>query len=287
MISIIICSRTKAISFNLSKNIEKTICCNYELIVIDNSQNQFSIFEAYNLGIKNSHGEYLCFIHDDILFHTMGWGSVINRVFKENNEIGLIGIAGSKMKTRMPSTWSDCEEHFKVFNIIQHYKNGKAELQSKGFSNHNKHETVVAIDGVFMAGRKNSLIRFNEKIKGFHNYDLNISFEYFIHNYKIIVTKEILIEHFSIGTINKSWYKSSLTLYSLYSKYLPLIGKTNNLFYEDIIKREVINGSSFVMQLFSHNYYLQGLIFWFKLLKIKPFTLYHYIIIKTFFKNDS
>ena len=72
MISIIICSRTQAISKDLSENVQNTVGCDHELVIIDNSENQYSIFEAYNLGIKQSKGEYLCFAHDDILFHTKG-----------------------------------------------------------------------------------------------------------------------------------------------------------------------------------------------------------------------
>ena len=68
MISIIICCRIQTINKDLSENIKNTVGCDYELIVIDNSQNSYSIFEAYNLGIERSNGDYLCFIHDDILY---------------------------------------------------------------------------------------------------------------------------------------------------------------------------------------------------------------------------
>lgn len=73
MISVIICSRAKIIKTNLFENIKNTIGCNYELIVIDNSENKFSIFQAYNLGIEKSLGDYLCFLHDDVFIHTDGW----------------------------------------------------------------------------------------------------------------------------------------------------------------------------------------------------------------------
>lgn len=286
MLSIIICSRTKTISPVLAENIKNSIGYEYELIIIDNSKNQYSIFEAYNKGIEQSNGDYLCFMHDDIMIHTEGWGKIINRIFKENREIGLIGVAGAKIKTRMPSTWSDCDDNFKVLNLIQHDKSGNVELQNMGFSD-NQYEYVVAIDGVFMAARKNSLICFNEELKGFHNYDLNISFEYIINNYKIIVTKEILIEHFSIGTINKSWYNSSLKLYSLYYKHLPLIANRNSLLIDEVVKREVINGASFISQLIIKRFYFNGLKFWIKLIIRKPYTLYHLIILKSFFKNAT
>jgi len=108
MISIIICSRKSIIDVRLSENLNDTIGCEYELIIIDNSENKYSIFEAYNLGIQRSTGNYLCFIHDDILFHTLVWGNVIKSIFQSDLNIGLIGVAGAKLKTKMPSGYWNC-----------------------------------------------------------------------------------------------------------------------------------------------------------------------------------
>jgi len=131
MISIIICSRKK--NNNLLENIKRTIGCEYELVVIDNSANRYSIFEAYNLGIERSKGKYLCFIHDDLFIHTNGWGNVISRLFDDYPDYGLIGIAGSKQKSRIPSGWWDCKEEYKSVNIIQHYANEITEKKYIGF----------------------------------------------------------------------------------------------------------------------------------------------------------
>ena len=72
MISIIICSMNPDISAELRQNIADTIGCEYELVVIDNSRNQLSIFQAYNRGVQRSKGDILCFMHDDLLMHTIG-----------------------------------------------------------------------------------------------------------------------------------------------------------------------------------------------------------------------
>ena len=74
MLSLIICSRTPKISNKLEKNIAETIGCEYELVVIDNSQNKYSIFSAYNEGVKRARGSVLCFMHDDIIYKTANWG---------------------------------------------------------------------------------------------------------------------------------------------------------------------------------------------------------------------
>ena len=70
MISIIICSRKPDISDVLKQNIKETIGTDYELIVIDNSHNKYSIFSAYNEGLTLASGDVLCYMHEDLFFHT-------------------------------------------------------------------------------------------------------------------------------------------------------------------------------------------------------------------------
>lgn len=221
MISIIICSRKSTIPDVLSININETIGCDFELIIIDNSENRYSIFEAYNIGIEKSKGEYLCFVHDDILFHTKGWGSVISSIFAANHDYGLIGIAGSSQKTRTPSGWWDCQNEYKSINIIQHYPNGKKVKEQLGFENSDLNEAVIA-DGVFLALRKEINVAFDQKLKGFHNYDFNIAIETRRKKYKIGITNQILIEHFSIGNLNREWLESIIRVHKYYHKFLPM-----------------------------------------------------------------
>tara|TARA_R110001583_G_scaffold41572_2_gene132140 strand:+ start:1653 stop:2507 length:855 start_codon:yes stop_codon:yes gene_type:complete len=283
MISIIICSRKKSIDSNLDLNIHKTIGCDYELIVINNSRSNYSIFEAYNKGIKESKGEFLCFIHDDILIQTKDWGKKIIRIFETDNKIGLIGIAGSKIKTKMPSSWSDCDEKYKVINVIQHFNDANPQKMECGFRENKTIEEVVAIDGVFIAARKIKGLIFNTNLKGFHNYDLSISLDFKIKGFRNIVTNEILIEHFSLGTIDKSWYESALKLDELYKKHLPL-STDEFVSKKNINNRELINGAAFVSQLFKYGYIKQAFKYWIKLVLIKPYSKYHFILLKKAFK---
>jgi glycosyltransferase involved in cell wall biosynthesis len=221
MISIIICSRKNAIPHTLSANIKDTVGCEFELIIIDNSENKYSIFEAYNLGIEKSSGKYLCFIHDDILFHTKDWGNILEDIFVSNKDYGLIGVAGSNLKTRTPSGWWDCQDKHKSINIVQHYPNGKVVKEQSGFENSVLNEAAI-VDGVFLALRKEMNIFFDQKLEGFHNYDLNISIETKKNNFKIGVTNQILIEHFSIGSLNNEWLNSIISVHKYYRKFLPL-----------------------------------------------------------------
>ncbi len=281
MISIIICSRKNAVSEYLSTNIEKTVGCEYELIVIDNSENKYSIFEAYNIGIEKSIGNLLCFIHDDILFHTKNWGDVVTHIFNEDKKVGLLGIAGSKIKTKMPSAWWDCPEELKVINIIQHFKEPEREKERwyKGFNTDSEVE-VVAVDGVFMAIRKDRGICFNSKLHGFHNYDLNIAIEYYKKGYKTFVTNRVLIEHFSIGIINKVWYNSTLDFQKIYAVDLPL--KIDAQILEGKVrKQEFINGINFINGLLNYNLKKQAFYYWILLIKLKPSFKFHLNFLKS------
>jgi len=281
MLSIIICSRQAILNNNLNGNIHNTVGCNYELIVIDNSENNYSIFEAYNIGIKKSKGEYLCFIHDDILFHTNGWGKIINQIFNENKQIGLIGVAGAKSKTKMPSLWWSCPKEDKVASVIQHIPDREPEQWKPGVEDENLIE-VVAIDGVFMAIRRDSRIRFNSKMKGFHNYDLNISFEYKKMGYRVTVTDAILIEHFSLGTIKGEWVESSYQLYELYKNLLPLNFENNKANKN----QEINNALWFINECLKYKKYKIALAIWKELFYLNPLLLFHIIYWKNNFKNN-
>lgn len=73
---------------------KETIGIEYELIIIDNSQNNHSIFSAYNEGVKRAKYPYLCFMHDDILYlPRLGVKKLIDHFQQE--ETGIIGVLGS------------------------------------------------------------------------------------------------------------------------------------------------------------------------------------------------
>ncbi|KAF2081174.1 glycosyltransferase [Flavobacterium sharifuzzamanii] len=282
MISIIICSRKPQIQLALLENISETIGCVYELIVIDNSENKHSIFEAYNQGIKQSKGNYWCFIHDDILFHSKDWGKMIIQIFEENQVIGLIGIAGAKVKTKMPSAWWDCPDTFKVLNIIQHLNPEKKEYWNSGWKDHHIEE-VVTIDGVFMAARRDDAIQFSRELKDFHNYDLNLCFEYLKLNYKIVVSKNILLEHFSLGKLNKSWYLSALKFHQIYNQNLPVTTGLIDGF--NLRKAEFDNGAKFLISATEYINVKAFFKLWMKLIIIKPKSKRHFTFFKLLIKK--
>ena len=281
MLSVIICSRKFNVNKDFINNIKSTIGCPFELIIIDNSNNQYSIFEAYNLGIEKSTGDYWCFIHDDILFHSKDWGNEVLRIFEQDNKIGLIGIVGAKLKTKMPSAWWDCPEQFKIINIVQHFKSGKVKHLRQGWKENNIEEVVV-VDGVFMAARRIDKIRFSDSLQGFHNYDLNLSFEYKKKGYRIVITNKILIEHFSKGVINTLWYQSTVKIHDLYSKILPLQLNNHSKKTKDL---EFKNGSKFIASSFGHVDRIVIIRHWIRLIIVKPISKFHLKFLRILFSK--
>ena len=96
MISVIICSRREKLDPDLAENIRQTVGVPYEIIRIDNSHGQYNIFEAYNLGVGRAKGEFLCFMHEDIVFHSNDWGRAVEQ-YLSKPQVGAIGVAGGNV----------------------------------------------------------------------------------------------------------------------------------------------------------------------------------------------
>jgi hypothetical protein len=210
MISLVICSKKPKIADELVKNINNTIGLDYEIIVVLDRDSEHSIFSAYNKGIKQSKFDFVCFIHDDIFFHSNDWGKTIVQHLMDDHD-GFIGIAGGTMLPRVPAPWS-FGPHFKHF--IQSEKHSKkTEFHYLGDFDEKHYKSVVFLDGVFLACKKELFnnLSFDEKsYHGFHCYDQDICMQASVLGFENRVIDNILIEHFSRGNFTKSWIESEL-----------------------------------------------------------------------------
>lgn len=195
MISLIICSRKSDIPTELCQNISETIGCEYELVIIDNSDNRYSIFSAYNEGIRRSEGEILCFCHDDILFRSAQWGNAVTALF-EDGSIGLIGVGGSHFMSSSPIYWSSLP-FISQFGITT--DKGIVTKDDYRHFFHGHLADVVAVDGVcfFIPKDLFETIRFDDKTyTGFHAYDMDISMLVQSLGKRVCVTDVLTVEHF-------------------------------------------------------------------------------------------
>ncbi|MDR0680715.1 MAG: glycosyltransferase family protein [Dysgonamonadaceae bacterium] len=212
MVSIIICTKQGRIPESLKSSIKDTIGVPYELVIIDNSKNEYSIFEAYNEGIKKASYNLLCFMHEDIWYHSQDWGkSIVAHL--SIPEVGLIGLAGAYYLLSLPSTWFKAKPC--VMNLIQtSYKHYSIKEDTD----------VICVDGFWFCSRKDVFrqVAFDEKnFRGFHFYDLDISMQIHEKGYSILVISDITVEHFSGGSLNRQWLDSAYIFYYKWKKQLP------------------------------------------------------------------
>jgi hypothetical protein len=223
MLSIIICSKNPHISPELEKNIHDTTGIDYELITIDNSKNEYSIFSAYNTGIIKSKYPNICFVHEDVLFKTEGWGRLACQHLRDIN-VGIIGIAGGDMVTKVPAPWS-LSGVAKNFVQSDKSKTGSPDTHFRRKNIGLVKQEVVALDGVLLCMRRNILenIIFDDKtFSGFHAYDIDICLQSKIKGYSNYVVFDILIEHFSHGFRNREWVINMLKVFMKWQPFLPM-----------------------------------------------------------------
>ncbi|KQT22977.1 hypothetical protein ASG22_14540 [Chryseobacterium sp. Leaf405] len=210
MLSIIISSYQPSYYDQLVKNISDTIGSGfqYEIIQIWNP-NLMSITKAYNLGASKAQYENFLFLHEDLIFHTHEWGEkLISHLEKFN--VGIIGVSGSSYVPIAPSSWTVSEEYQQT-NILESTKENPIQIHTCTMQN--TMNKVYGVDGVFLALKKENYLnyKFNEELKGFHGYDLDISLRVSktLQNYTI---DDILIEHFSMGNLNKIWFDTNISI---------------------------------------------------------------------------
>lgn len=212
MFSIIICSIHPLYLKQLRINIEESIGQPYEIIVWDNRTAKKGLCEVYNMLAAKAIYPYLCFIHEDILLPINQWGSRLVNLFEQEKSLGLIGISGSKYKSKTLSGTATGILEYDRLEIL--HQNAKKETVTL-FSNpsHSELEYTVTMDGVFLITRKTvwQEFPFNETLlKGFHLYDLDFSFR-IQQKYRIAVLFGTGLTHLTEGgSFGDQWVEDTI-----------------------------------------------------------------------------
>jgi GT2 family glycosyltransferase len=220
MISIIICSRSENQAF--LKNIEVTIGVPYEVIVIDNSKNEYGISAAYNAGVAKSKYQTLCFMHDDIEYHTHNWGNAVLGHFN-NEETGAIGIAGTPYYSFMPGAWWGSGVFYE--HILQSSQTDPKPVLKSNSKGHLARR-IVAFDGVWFCIKKSLFgqVSFDEAVfGGFHFYDADLCMQLHKLGVKMYCVNDILIQHSSIGSMNNGWIENACHFQKKWKERLPAV----------------------------------------------------------------
>lgn len=205
MLSIIISSYRPDYFDALKESIADTCGIQYEIIKIENP-GVMGTCAAYNLGAKKAQYENLLFLHEDVLFHSKNWGQKLI-THLENPHTGIIGVAGSNYVPFAPSGW-----YVQGYSYVYLLQNTKNKVDKTFINSTTRHRNrVFAVDGVFLAMQKTKAeeFRFDEKIGGYHAYDLDISLR-ISKKYKNFVVNDILIEHFSEGNPDKAFLDGNI-----------------------------------------------------------------------------
>ena len=227
MISCIICSRQPDISRELKENIASTIGCEYELVVIDNSKNEYSIFSAYNEGVRRAKGDVLCFMHEDLVFHSSNWGCFVEEYFYKYPKAGLVGVAGTHYFPALPAAQWDSE--LASSRMIQgRLDDGKYVTTLEEQFEYRKSPTqMAAVDGLWLCMPKkifdSDSVKWDEDtFDAFHCYDTDMAFQVWQVGYEVHLFWDVLIEHRSLGCANNQFMEASEKLFSKWKNYLPL-----------------------------------------------------------------
>ncbi|MEO7922237.1 MAG: glycosyltransferase [Chitinophagaceae bacterium] len=223
MISIVICSVNTGNLSEVNKSISTTIGIEYELLIWDNQRENKGLCEVYNMMAEKARFDYVCFLHEDIIFETNNWGIRLVDIFSKQPTTGVIGVAGSKYKSIAFSGWYTGIKEFDCANITHRFSYGDELIYLRPVDN-NEQEEVVCLDGVFICARKKiwDTIRFDqEKLPGFHFYDIDFSTRAAA-ICAIVVTYEIGLIHITKGgDFGDNWVKVAISYHLAMKKQLP------------------------------------------------------------------
>ena len=223
-ISIVVCS-TKSAEENekFIKNIEETTECTCHVFYLVNMEG-VGLTKIYGDFIKSTEiqnkDDIVVFIHADIEFLKRGWDREIIRLFNENKDYGIIGVAGSAQFDQKGAWWN----YEKKYGQVLHRSEGKSWLTAFSPLLKKDLEEVCVIDGLFMAVHTKRISKdFDESIKGFDFYDIDFCLANFIDKKtKIGVTTNIRVAHNSVGKLKPTWYENRDLINEKYKNYLPI-----------------------------------------------------------------
>jgi Glycosyltransferase like family len=223
MISVLICSTNTDLFKQVTQNITESIGTAFEILHFNNKLAKKGICAVYNQLAKEAQYSILCFVHEDVMFKTAGWGEILLKTFLESEQVGLVGIAGSKYKSRYYSGWFTNLKTLDCASYIHQYP-GSIEHVRLTPDNSNAAQEVVCIDGVFMCCRKNVWKEnpFDDQLlKGFHFYDIDFSLRIAQKNEVLVIYDLELIHITSGGDYGNAWVTEAIKYHLAKQNELP------------------------------------------------------------------
>ena len=161
-------------------------------------------------------------MHEDIRFHTVGWGQVVANILQDAT-IGVVGITGGLYQLAAPAAWWGCGPVLCRENVLNVFPDGHKEMDLHNPENATLTDAAV-VDGMWLCSRKEVWERypFDEKtFTDFHFYDVDYCTELFLHGLRVCITFEVLLEHHSRGSVNDMWVRNALKYQAKRQGQLP------------------------------------------------------------------
>lgn len=169
-----------------------------------------SMFSKYNYALSNikfEETDILAFIHEDVRILDENFEKKIEMVFEKRQNVGILGVIGTKCFTENGGWWLSEKEHH-VGHIQQQLNNGTDYHMVKKIG---YFEDVVSVDGCafFMSGKMARSFEFDAATfpEKYHFYDVDACFSALQMGFGVAVA-DIYIHHKSEGPMPPSWLEA-------------------------------------------------------------------------------
>jgi hypothetical protein len=162
-----------------------------DLLILENSQNEWDSYSAIRYFIKRAQGEMIVLVHDDIEFQNLSVSQLlqsINKITCSDPTAIIFGVAGISNRKLM---WMG-----HLFNL-----NGE---QSWGFCEEGK---ASSLDECFLVINRKSRISVSEGLTGFHFYGTDLCLNAMKSGHSCYVI-DYPITHKSAGNINENFFEA-------------------------------------------------------------------------------
>lgn len=204
MISVIVNAKNPPAQSIQERNVYKTAGCECEYILFDYSQNA-NLGAVYNYAATIAKGDILVFIRDDVYFMKMNWGQILISKYATDPWLGVVGVAGSQYLYPNKPSLTAAGRPFIKGRVVHHLQNG--DFFAVVYSQENGDFEVVAVDGVFMAVKRElfATCQFDDaNFNTEHFYDLDFCMQA-RHTNRILVSTDIVIKRRSQAFFDKDW----------------------------------------------------------------------------------
>ena len=148
-------------------------------------RNASSMTEGYNKAMSESDAKYKVYLHQDVHILNKRFIFDILDIFQSDEEIGVIGMVGSKRVPPSCVWWDDPEKLGCLFDMLI----GEKKLYRYG-SMTTKYETASIVDGLLIATQYDIEWR-DDLFNGWHFYDCSQCCEFRRQDYKVVIAGQL------------------------------------------------------------------------------------------------